>query len=168
MPKKPPKLSLLDKFVLLLIRDGIDTLYLLKKEAGLSIGATSPSLNRLEELGLVFADKAGERGRRKFHVSNMGHGVFHGDWLSSLELAANDIESIARLVAMAKTQNNVSFAKRVLGSAVTDRLKRSAKTVPEGSRSDVAATYRSLLRICEIARLKAESSALAKIKASLR
>jgi hypothetical protein len=133
MLKKPPKLSLLDKFVLLLIRDRINTLYLLEKEAGLSIGATSPSLKRLERLGLVVADETGKRGMRKFHVSTIGRGVFQGDWLGSLEPAASDIESITRPVAMAKTQNDVSLAKHVLGEGsltASDDPPRSCPWAP--------------------------------------
>ena len=62
----------LDLFVLALIDGGVSTPYELQKSAGLSQGATIPTLKRLLEARLVRQGKPGVRGRTDYKVTSAG------------------------------------------------------------------------------------------------
>ncbi|MFY9645054.1 MAG: hypothetical protein WAK29_07735 [Terriglobales bacterium] len=171
MAKSKPTISLLDIFILFLVRDGIGTLYRLKHEAGISIGAASPSLHRLEKkfitrygTGSKAKDTVGVRGKRQYMLSLFAYEVFKSDWLRVLEEnLPTDTESVARLVAIAESENRSEVAKKALTNAIGTRRKRARLAVTVAGRSKIATRYRSILQACETARFKAEAATLGKI-----
>jgi hypothetical protein len=176
MAKVKPAMAMLDVFVLFLMRDGVRTLYALKKEAGISIGAASPSLRRLNENDMIAPRTnprrkavVGKRGKREYEIGLFAQKFLEPDWIAEWELDLPfDTESVARLVAMAEASNRRDVAKKALAHAITDRRRRAQRPVPPGGRSAIAARYRNIVKACETARLKAEAAALKKILAGLQ
>jgi hypothetical protein len=176
MAKAKPVMAMLDIFTLQLIRDGISTLYELKKEAGISIGAASPSLRRLQEKGMIARRTngrrkvlVGARGKLQYRIGIFAYPFLESDWIAGFERdLPTDTESVCRLVALAELVNRRDVAKKALAHAITDRRKRARKHVPPVGRSAIAARYRSIAMACEAARLKAEATILKKILAGLQ
>jgi len=75
----------LDLFVLALIADGISTPYELQKAAGLSQGATVPTLQRLFEAGFVRQGKPGARGRTDHTITSAGRKQLKTAWRTLLD-----------------------------------------------------------------------------------
>jgi len=68
----PTLTSSLDLFLLGLIQSGVDTPYLLRERARLSIGATLPALKRLEGMRLVARGLKGQRDKQQFVLLSAG------------------------------------------------------------------------------------------------
>lgn len=179
MAKSKPPMSLLDIFVLYLVRDGLKTLYQLKAEAGISIGAASPSLRRLEEQYRVYCTSTttGKRGRKV--VNPRGKLEYRPHIMSSLFFQSyslapfeadlpTDTESVARLVALSEAQEKPDVGRKALENAISERGRRARRAAPVAGRSRIATRYREIVQACETARLKAEAAALKKILAGLR
>ncbi len=177
MAKKKPETSLLDIFILLLVRSGIKTLYRLKQEAGVSIGAASPSLRRLEKRTFIYLPRkghrgkeiVGKRGQREYQVNLFGQDFLQSDWLAPFEASLpTDTESVARLVAIAEAKHRPDVAMKTLRNAIGVRRKRARRMASLAGASSIAARYRAILQACDTARLKAEAAALKKVLANLK
>jgi len=175
MAKNKSARPLLDVFILFLLRDGITTLYRLKQEAGISIGAASPSLRRLDQ-EYMFKPRTrvrgkeivGVRGKREYKLGLMGQHFFKSDCLAPFEASLpTDTESVARLVAIAEAEGKPDVAITTLKNAISKRRKRPGQPSSVPGTSSIAKRYRSILQACDTARLKAEAVALKKILASL-
>jgi hypothetical protein len=169
------KHSLLDIFILYLVRDGLTSLYQLKREAGISIGAASPSLRRLEKKWITpITDRRRKplvsvRGKREYQQDLFAYDFVNSDWLASFEAKLPiDIESVARLVALAEAKSRPDVARMALNNAIGERIKRARVASPETGRSSIASRYREIIHLCETARLKAEAATLKKVLARLK
>jgi hypothetical protein len=80
----------------------------------------------------------------------------------------SDIESVARLVAIAEAENRIDIAMKTLDHAIAQRRKRSHQALPVSERSKIAAKSRSILQACESARMKAEAAVLEKVRSTLK
>jgi hypothetical protein len=171
---------LLDVFILSLVKQEVNTLYLLKREAGVSIGAASPALRRMEKNFLVILRQpevvkgrgrkvqSRNRSKREYDVvpvSNSAPIV----WLDRLrEEMPTDTESVARIVALADAYQRMNVAQKALKKAIAERRKRTVQAPISTGRSTVAARYRSIVQACESAKAKAEAAALNKILKDLK
>lgn len=75
----------LDLFVLALIRSGVSTPYALHREAGLSPGATIPSIQRMLDAGLIRQEKPGSRGRTDCQITAAGKRALKDGWRTLIE-----------------------------------------------------------------------------------
>jgi hypothetical protein len=102
-------------------------------------------------------------------VGILAHPFLASDWLVSLKKSSpTDVESVARIVALAEAEHRPEIAKAILSAAITERRKRARQSFPVVKASARAARYRSIVQACESARMKAEAVALAKIRADLK
>lgn len=92
----------LDLFVLALIDGGVSTPYELQKSAGLSQGATIPTLKRLLKARLVGQGKPGARRRTGYKVTAVGKRLLKDGWLPLVEAGPNgDLDSDLRVALLA-------------------------------------------------------------------
>jgi DNA-binding PadR family transcriptional regulator len=92
----------LDLFTLALIDGGVSTPYELQKTAGLSQGATIPTLKRLLEAGFVRQGKPGARRRTGYKVTAAGKRLLEDGWLPLVEAGPNgDLDSDLRVALLA-------------------------------------------------------------------
>lgn len=163
-------LPVLDLFVLSLLDRGLETPYDLQKRAGLSLGATTPSLRRLLDGKLATRSKdsgSGKRPRHAYELTAKGKEEARQGWKSymSSERLPNDLDSILRIVDLAvhykhADQKIADFIR----TAVKHRIHLSKQLSTE-LESDKKKSYPALRSRCEVARLQAEADELAKIAA---
>jgi len=92
----------LDLFVLALIDSGISTPYELQKSAGLSPGATIPTLQRLLEAGFVRQEKPGLRGRTDHRITATGKKLLKSGWRELLDDGpSGDLDADLRVALLA-------------------------------------------------------------------
>ena len=92
----------LDQFVLALIDSGVSTPYEFQKAAGLSQGATIPTLQRLLDAGLVRQGKPGPRGRTDYMVTATGKRLLKHGWLAMImDGPSGDVDSDLRVALLA-------------------------------------------------------------------
>ncbi len=92
----------LDQFVLALIDSGVSTPYEFQKAAGLSQGATIPSLQRLLDARLVRQGKPGPRGRTDYQVTATGKRLLKDGWLDLIMAGpSGDVDSDLRVALLA-------------------------------------------------------------------
>jgi DNA-binding PadR family transcriptional regulator len=92
----------LDLFVLALIDSGVSTPYEFQKAAGLSQGATIPSLQRLLDARLVRQGKPGARGRTDHQVTAAGKRLLKDGWRALIEEGpSGDVDSDLRVALLA-------------------------------------------------------------------
>jgi len=151
MPGPKKVASTLDVFVLALVAEGTDTLYALKREAGLSVGATTPAIRRLARAGrLKRAGADNTRGRQPLAITDKGR-----RWVktNSTELIRagirqppKDLESVVRLAVLAMTTGHRAMVAPLLQAALAAHYP--AKSPKRGTRSPIrtaAGTYHSVL-----------------------
>jgi DNA-binding PadR family transcriptional regulator len=110
----------------LLYRSGAHAPYLMQREGGLSLGATSPTLPKLVKLGLVqrLTEKTPtNRPRHEYSLTNEGKQQAKRGWKAHLDSSAPpaDLDALLRLVELA-TNNGA------LAAQVADLVKRAAKS----------------------------------------
>ena len=170
---KPRPRTLLDVFILSLVKQEVNTLYRLKRDAGISIGAARPALNRMQEKFLIetkpqssskkkLASSGPERARKKQEFSIIpvsSHAPVQ--WLENIgNNTPTDTESVARIVALAEANGMTDIGREALKNAIADRRKRATQKPRSSSKSTIATRYRSIMQACESARARAEASAL--------
>jgi len=104
MSKTPDKRRRTDLglFVLALIDGGVSTPYELQKAAGLSQGATIPTLQRLLKARLVRQGKPGARRRTGYKVTTVGKRLLKDGWLPLVEAGpSGDLDSDLRVALLA-------------------------------------------------------------------
>jgi DNA-binding PadR family transcriptional regulator len=91
----------LDLFVLALIAEGISTPYDLQKKAGLSQGATVPTLRRLLQESLVEQGKPGVRGRVVHRITKEGRKILKTGWKELLDAGpSGDLDADLRVALL--------------------------------------------------------------------
>jgi DNA-binding PadR family transcriptional regulator len=166
-------LSSLDLFLLGLIEDGIDTPYLFRERARLSVGATLPALRRLENIGLVRREAKAPRNKQRFTVTKPGKQHLRSQLKMLVQQCIDqppaDAESILRAAGLAFSVGDSKSARDCLRAAVHDRRQRRRPQQPTISPdARLSGTYSHWLSIVQTARSKAEAEALAKLLAALQ
>jgi DNA-binding PadR family transcriptional regulator len=164
-------LSVLDAFILSLLDRGLETPYDLQRQGGLSLGASSPSLQRLVKANLV---KRGEgasatnRPRHQYQLTAIGKREAQTAWKPFLDDndSPSDIDSILRIADMAKTyraekQKIRSFLTRAANKK--SQLAQHADLSSTGTHSGDRILYMSMRAHCDAARLHAEADTLVKL-----
>ena len=166
MNNKIQSLSSLDVFLLALIDSGVTTSYAMREQAGISVGASRPALQRLQNLGLVEHGKTEARNKLVFRLTNRGRGAKKTE-LSHLmaEYQVNppsDLESIVRIAAIAAFSGNSSAVRALLSRAAETCRRRAEEVDPVKIETDfsVAARYRFMTALCTAAQLRAVSALL--------
>jgi DNA-binding PadR family transcriptional regulator len=154
----------LDLFLLACVEQGLGSAYDLKVEAGISPGASLPSLARLKRLGFISPGKIGARGKVIFAATPNGRAFLQGNWYALLEQTVPvEMDSILRVAALgrmmgAKPSEVRDFLKRASDSRLRDSEQRKLEVVQGlalGKQS-----YQSMRAVVDAARLRAESTAL--------
>lgn len=164
----------LDLFVLALTESGVSTPYELKTTAGLSPGATIPTLTRLIKARFIIQGKPGPRGRTGHKITNEGRKYLKNNWRALIDDGpSGDLDADLRVALLAlwvggDRQLAVDFLRQSadhkleLASAVTGR-DESALLPP------LALWYRKLRSAAAESLAKGESvAALAMAKALLK
>jgi DNA-binding PadR family transcriptional regulator len=110
----------LDLFVLALIESGVSTPYEFQKFAGISQGASIPSLRRLIDGGFVLPKEVGSRGRTAHQITLTGRKTLKEGWRALVdEEPSGDLDADLRVALLALT---VGRDRR----AAVEYLRRSA------------------------------------------
>jgi DNA-binding PadR family transcriptional regulator len=168
-------LSVLDVFVLSLLDRGLETPYDLYRQGGLSLGASTPALQRLVKADLV---KRGEsasatnRPRHEYRLTTSGKKAAQSAWKPFLDdEPPSDLDSLLRVVDMAahyctEKPKIRAFLKRAADgkSLLARQAGLSSKTTRSGDR----VLYMGMRVRCDAARLLAESKTLLQIAGLFR
>ena len=162
------KIPVLDAFILSLLDRGAESSYDLHRKAGISLGASTPSLLRLAKQKLVVRKKSplsGKRTRYAIRITAAGAKAARTAWKEQLseERRTFDIDSTLRIADMAyhygaPSQVLMSF----LRLAGTERLKMAdeAATAVQNKGKDSKFSYPALKARCDASRLRAEAEVL--------
>ncbi len=164
------RLPVLDLYVLSLIERGLDTAYLFQREAGLSLGASTPALRRLGAARLVTRKEekpSTKRPRHAYSLTPSGRKLAQNGWRDHFQSnrTPSDLDAVLRLADMAAhygaTPGDVArFLKTA--SARASALAQQAAAAPEESNGLLYPRMRSR---CEAARLLAEAEVLRELAA---
>jgi DNA-binding PadR family transcriptional regulator len=165
--------SSLDLFLLGLINSGVNTPYLLRERARLSLGATHPALKRLEKLGLIARGERLQRNKQQFKLTAAGKRNLRiqlsrmcGEYCDHPPV---DSESVLRVASLALAVGEHKIALEVIRSSIANR---TARISPPSKMSnvhpgDIAESYSYFLTTLQGAYLAAESAFLSKLLSDL-
>ena len=109
----PPKLSILELFILTLLDRGMKSKYELQRRGGVSLGSSTPALLRMQAEKLVLQETAGVEGERKRHqikLSKQGRHFARTAWKAFLMEAPDlDLDSILRLIDISAGYGATAF-----------------------------------------------------------
>jgi DNA-binding PadR family transcriptional regulator len=169
-------LSILELFILSCIDRGRTTPYTMQREAGLSLGATSPTLPRLAKQGLVRRETgrtATNRPKHEYSLTPAGKEQVRAGWRAHIETGDGlpaDLDALLRLVDMAKHYGAKpgQLASLVKDAAVTRRQmsKRCSLELPRPDAKE-AFGYRNIRAKLDAARYKAEAEGLSRLASDL-
>lgn len=169
-------LSILELFILSCIDRGYVTPYAMQREAGLSLGATSPTLPRLAREGLVQRETgrtATNRPKHEYTLTSAGKKQARQGWKAHLQTDSGppaDLDAVLRLVDMALHYGaKPSMLAELVKEAAVARgqmAKRCSLELP-GSAAKEAYGYRNLRAKLDAGRYKAESEALSRLATEL-
>ena len=112
----------MEYFILALVdREGLNSLYLFYKHAGLQPGGIRPALARLEKLKLVERAESARRQKRSISITAEGKDVLKTNWSSCLN-DSNDSESVLRAVCVALLMEQPDEARCYAMAVRTRRL----------------------------------------------
>lgn len=140
MAKTKPELSLLGRFILSLIKQHVNTLYLINREAGISVGAASPVLRYLRNEWFVEKSSTIKKGRKaavdvrqkvEYEIVPLKFTATAANWLEDFgEIQLTDTESVARIVALAEEEKQPDLARKTLVRAIRERRERANRPAP--------------------------------------
>jgi DNA-binding PadR family transcriptional regulator len=168
-------LTTLELLLLALVDRGWNTPYRLKEAAGISVGATLPALNRLQERGLLKRAEIAARNKQEFEATSAGKKAVISEMKRLLkeyrERPPNDAESGLRLAALAFFSKRRGIAASLLKKTGEAR-RRLAKVRSEEAgnvvATDLATLYRRMGEACEAARSEAEAEAMIALAGQLK
>lgn len=174
MNDKSPLPSSLDIFLLSLIDSGVTTSYAMREQAGISVGASRPALQRLERQGLVEQGKAEARNKLSFRLSRRGrHAKLTGlnHLLEEFRLKPpSDTESILRIASLAASEGKKLAAVRLLKEAAEECRRRATdfEDRPMETVAGVAEVYQSMMASSYAAHFRALARSLSEIAVGLK
>jgi DNA-binding PadR family transcriptional regulator len=163
-------ISILDVFILSLLDRGLETPYDLQRQGGLSLGASSPALQRLLKANLVKRDEgasATNRPRHLYQLTAIGKREVRAAWEPFLvDDPPPDIDSILRIADMAahyraQKPKIRSFLKRA--SEKRSQLAQHAGVSSMATKLGGRISYTVMRAHCDAARLHAEADTLVKL-----
>jgi DNA-binding PadR family transcriptional regulator len=164
----------LDLIVLLLLQRGVNTPYLLRSRAGISLGGSLPALKRLLGQGLIKQGKQGPRGRREFALTRAGESELANmdHYLEAvLTESAADLDSLLRVATCAIATGRKQVAVQALKKGSDEFQMRSAdlrSTLPGLKQdADLADLYIAMTAHCAADRLQATGSSLRSLASRL-
>lgn len=154
----------LDLFVLALIESKVCTPYDLQRAAGLSPGATIPTLRRLVERGLALAGQAGPRGRTNYAITPSGRRYLKSAWRGLTDDGpSGDLDADLRVALLALWVGGDSrLARNFLRRSAALRTELAVSFVePDESKSTppLALWYQKLRKVSAQALVKGETAA---------
>ena len=164
--------SLLNVYVLSLLDRGIGTPYALQRQGGLSLGASTPSLRRLTEAGLIKRKEEQGMTNRPRHVYTLtpsGRGLARSGWRAYFESGRlpPDLDSVLRLCDIASHYGAThADVARFLKNASQRRATLARRSVPMPD-EDCDVMYLPMRARCDAARLKAEADVLGEMAAEM-
>jgi DNA-binding PadR family transcriptional regulator len=164
MSNKIQSLSSLDVFVLALIDSGVATSYAMREQAGISVGASRPALQRLKKLGLVDEGQAGPRGKLPFTLTARGRRARVAEFdrlVAEFRLKSpSEPESLMRIAAIAAFEGSTFLTRTLLKKAAEGnrRLVDEFNQVDMEDDFSVAGRYRFMVALCTAAQHKAIST----------
>ena len=169
-------LSILELFILSHIDRGHTTPYAMQREAGLSLGATSPTLPKLAKKGLVRRDTgrtATNRPKHEYALTAAGKEQARQGWKAHLEPDGNpptDIDALLRLVDIAQHYGAepAQLAALANDAAVARRLMSKRCSLEfTGTKANEAFGYRNIRAKLDAQRYKAEAEGLSSLAENL-
>ena len=162
----------LDLFVLALIDGEVSTPYELQKSAGLSQGATIPTLKRLLEVGFVRQGKPGARRRTGYKVTAVGKRLLKDGWRPLVDAGpSGDLDSDLRVALLAiwgsGDRRLAAAFLRESGDKKIDSIATSELSDDPREVTPLARWYTSLRSETAKALLTAESSIIRAMSGSL-
>jgi DNA-binding PadR family transcriptional regulator len=160
-------LGLLDLYVLSLIDRGVDTPYALQRDGGLSLGASTPALRRLNTARLVKRKEdegATNRPRHVYALTAAGRELARRGWQEHLHNSRlpSDLDGVLRLVAMASHYGaNPTEIADFLQQASENRTSSAKQAAAIITRAGQPISYKDMRSRCDAARLQAEAGVLA-------
>jgi DNA-binding PadR family transcriptional regulator len=154
----------LDLFVLALIESGVATPYELQKAAGISQGASVPTLQRLLEAGSVRQGKTGPRGRSDCKVTAAGKKTLKSGWQPLIEEGpSGDLDADLRVALLALWGGDRRLATRFLHQS-SNKILESLANIEQRDNSQAAAPiahwYTALRLVAAKTRMESESAAV--------
>jgi DNA-binding PadR family transcriptional regulator len=151
----------LDLFVLALIADAVSTPYDLQKKAGLSQGATVPTLRRLLQEGLVEHGKAGVRGRVVHRITKEGRKILKTGWRELLDAGpSGDLDADLRVALWSGGERRLAVDfLRESAAARAEAVMLTGVDNASNSSAPLAAWYIRLRSSAAKVLLKGESAA---------
>lgn len=162
-------LSVLELFVLAMLRQGLTTPYRLMVDGGVSLGASLPVLHRLEQAGLVRKGSRGGRRKQEFDLTATGRAALSRG-LRNLSAAAvpADAESVLRLVALMVVHGQRRAAVRFLDQAAKQWRRALAEATASLKGDAGSGNYPALKAFMDMRRAQADAATFAAIRRALR
>lgn len=169
-------LSILELYILSCIDRGHATPYAMQREAGLSLGATSPTLPKLANKGLVRRETgrtATNRPKHEYTLTAAGKEKARQGWKAHLKtgvVPAADLDALLRLVDMGRYYGaKPGELAVILKDAAVARWQMAKKCTLEfsGTTAKEAFGYTTIRAKLEAARYKAEAQALSRLATEL-
>jgi DNA-binding PadR family transcriptional regulator len=129
-------LTILELFILALVKSGIQTGYELQTKANVSLGSSLPALQKLRTAKLLIATKGASRGAVIYSITSAGQSELESQWKSLLEEQPKDLDSILRIATVARLMESPQDAIEFLKTSV-ERLKRQARVLRKKSKSSL-------------------------------
>lgn len=180
MPSKPTdrkpsaKHTVLEFFVLALIKTGFTTPYDLHREARISFGGAIPALRRLEKQRLVRHGRPGVRGKLEFELTAKGERALKSFWSGYLERPVSlDLDEVLRIAALvgaiaADNQTAARLLRQAADARVEAAEKRRGDSSPFFPKAGPGELYCWMRAVCDTQRLGAETRSLKEIAAKLQ
>jgi DNA-binding PadR family transcriptional regulator len=168
-------LSVLDLFLLSMLDRGAQSPYELQRTAGVSLGASVPSLRRLTASKLVTRTEgtaATNRPRHEYKLTAAGKQAARTGWKIYFQEASTglDLDSLLRIVDMAfHYKAEKKMVKSFLKQAAEARalMAEKAGLAEKGFASPDRASYMKMRASCDAIRLRAEADALLSLSATI-
>jgi len=168
-------LSVLDLFLLSMLDRGAQSPYELQHMAGVSLGASVPSLRRLTASKLVTREDgtaATNRPRHEYKVTATGKQAARTGWKVYFQEASTglDLDSLLRIVDLAshyraEKKTIKLFLKQAAGARAL--MAEKAGLAEKGFASPDKASYMRMRASCDAIRLRAEADALSSLATSI-
>jgi DNA-binding PadR family transcriptional regulator len=167
--------SVLDIFLLSMLDRGVESPYELQRAAGISLGASVPSLRRLTASKLVTRSEgtaATNRPRHAYKLTAAGKQAVRSGWESHFQPASagSDLDSVLRIADMAFHHHaDKKKIKAFLKNAAEARtlMAEKAGLAERGLSSPDKGYYLRMRASCDAIRLRAEAEALLNLATSI-
>jgi hypothetical protein len=166
----------IDLCILALVQQGLATPFDLKVKAGLSLGTTIPTLNRLcDDEGLLKATQKDTHRSRRYSPSNKGNAALRAQWPDLMRSVPTDIDSILRIAYVAwlfgdpqKSTEYVEKGARQLQALAEARAAEARSVLPEPGQTPRPEHFLWFRLSAEARRLDADAATLAEVAKQIR